>query len=136
MVVYSKAIRGDAAAKPPHETRTTTRGGRKRLATEKQRFFEIGCAVDEQFPKFQSAFRLLRTLKVTNRNLDPNELRTELIKYQLTYNQITALLNARTSMGAAKRFIAQSLTSRNHPNGLSLQTINSCYSRYLKAVKT
>src|SRR4029077_15721427 len=43
--------RNDPVAASPH-TKSAKRGGRKRLASEKQRFYLIGRAVDEQFCKF------------------------------------------------------------------------------------
>lgn len=111
------------------------RGGRKKLASDKQRFYLVGRTVDEQFGKFDPAFKLLRTLKAADGNWDSNELRSELAKRRFTPREIDALLRARTPMGATKRFVAQSLASPKHPNGLSLQTIHSCYSRYLKVLK-
>jgi len=125
------------AATPPKKS-ANTRGGRKKLAIEKQRFHMIGLMVDEASPRFESAFRLKRELKIANGNWDGSTtiLRNELAKHNLTSKQIDAVLQARTPMGAAKRFVAKSLTSRKHPNGLSLQTINSSYSRYLKGLKS
>lgn len=125
-----------AAAASPHRKLATMRGGRKRIATEKRRFYMIGCSVDQQFRRFELAFRLLKKLKIINGNLDLNAYRSELTKHRLTPKEIDALLNARTQMGAAKRFVAQSLSNREHPNGLSLQTISSCYSRYLRELKS
>ena len=120
----------------PLKKPATTGGGRKRLATEKQRFYVIGRSVDQMFPRLESAFRLLKELKITNANWDLNACRIKLAKHHFTPKEIDALLHARTPMGAAKRFVAQSLANAKHPNGLSLQTINSCYSRYLKALKS
>jgi hypothetical protein len=126
----------DAAATSPHKKLATMRGGRKKLATEMRRFYLIGCSVDQQFRRFESAFRLLKKLKIISGNWDQNAHRSELAKSQFGPKEIDALVHARTQMGAAKRFVAQSLSSRKHPNGLSLQTINSCYSRYLKTLKS
>ena len=126
----------DATAASPHKKPATRRGGRKRLAVEKQRFYVIGCAVDEQFRKFGPAFKVLRELKIIDGNGNLNALRSELAKRRFAPKEIDVLLHARTPMGAAKRFIAQSLTNRKHRNGLSLQTIHSCHSRYLKVLKT
>src|SRR5215472_531348 len=47
--------------------------------------------------------------------------------------EIDAVLQARTPMGAAKRYIARTYTRPAHPNGISLKTVNSCYSRYFKS---
>lgn len=126
----------DPAAATPHKKRATTGGGRKRLTTEKRRFYLIGCAVDEQCRKFGPAFKFLRELKIIDSNCDLNACSIELAKHRFTPTEIEAVLQARTPMGAAKRFIAKSLTSHKHPNGLSLETISSCYSRYLKALKS
>lgn len=122
------------AAASSHKKRATTGGGRKRLATEKRRFYLIGCAVDQQFRKFDPAFKLLRELKIVHGN-DLSALRSELARRRFAPSEIDALLHARTPMGAAKRFVAQSLANAKHPTGLSLRTIHSCYSRYLKALK-
>jgi len=126
----------NASVTSPHEKPATTRGGRKRLATEKQRFYIIGCSVDQQFRQFESAFRRLKELKIINRDWDLNAYRSELAKHHLTPKEIDALIHARTPMSAAKRFIAQTLSSPKHPNGLRLQTVNSCYSRYLNLLKS
>ena len=130
------ANQDDPLSAPPHKKSPATRGGRRRLATERQRFYLIGLAVDQQFRKFEPAFKLLRELKITSDNWDVNELRIKLLRYNLPINEIEAVLQARTPRGAAKRFVAKSLTSRNHPNGISLQTVNSCYSRYLKVLES
>jgi hypothetical protein len=123
------------AATPPKKS-ANTRGGRKRLAIEKQRFHMIGFAVDEVLPRFEAAFKLMRALKIANGNWEASALRNELAKQDLTSKGIDAVIQARTPMSAAKRFVAKSLTSRKHPNGLSLQTICSSYSRYLKALRS
>ena len=128
------ANQDDPLAAPPHKKSPTTRGGRKRLATEKQRFYMIGCLVDQMLPRFESAFRVSKELKLVKGNWELNTLRSELAKHHFTSTEIDAVLQARPPMGAAKRFVAKSLTSRNHPNGISLQTVNSCYSRYLKSL--
>jgi hypothetical protein len=124
-----------AGATPPTK-RAPRSGGRKRLAKEKQRFYMIGRSVDQMFPRLESAFRLLKELRITSANSDPNTLKNELLKRKINYQEIDAVLQAKTPMGAAKRFVGKSLTSRAHPNGISLQTVNSCYSRYLKALKS
>jgi len=126
----------DPGAASAHKKSATTRGGRKRLATERQRFYLIGLAVDQQFRKLEPAFKLLRELKITGVHSYVNELRSSLLRYNLNTNEIEAVLQARTPKGAAKRFVAKSLTNRAHPNGISLQTVNSCYSRYLKALES
>jgi hypothetical protein len=126
------ANQDDPLAAPPHKKYPTTRGGRKRLPTEKQRFYLIGRSVDQMFSRLESAFRVSKEFKLANGNSDVNTLRSELVRHQFTSKETEAVLQARTPMGAAKRFVAKSLTSRNHPNGISLQTVNSCYSRYLK----
>ena len=130
------ANQDDPLAVPPHKKSSTTRGGRKKLVTEKQRFYLIGRSVDQMFSRLESAFRVSKEFKLANGNWDVNTLRSELAKHQFTPKEIDALLQARTPMGAAKRFVAKSLTSRAHPNGISLQTVNSCYSRYLKALES
>jgi len=107
---------------------TTSRGGRSRIATDKQRFYLIGSSVDQVIPRFESAFTFLKQLKV-NGNSDLNTYRTELSKIKLTYDEIDSVLLARMPRGAAKRFVAKSLR-------ISLSTVNSCYSRYLKASKS
>jgi hypothetical protein len=84
----------------------------------------------------ESAFRVSKEFKLANGNWDVNTLRSELVRHQFTSKEIDAVLQARTPMGAVKRFVAKSLTSRNHPNGISLQTVNSCYSRYLKVLES
>ena len=114
----------------------TTRRGRKKLATDKRRFYMIGCAVDQMFSRLESAFRISKELKIANGNWDLSTLRSELAKHLFTPTEIDAVLQSRTRMGAAKRLVAKSLTSRAHPNGISLQTVNSCYSRYLKALES
>ena len=119
----------------PNKKPAKTRIGRKRLASEKQHFYLIGCAVDEQFRKFDPAFKLLRQLKIIHGN-DLNTLRNELAKRHFAPKEIDALLYARTPMGAAKTLVAHSLANPKHPNGLSLQTIHSSYSRYLRVLKT
>jgi hypothetical protein len=121
--------RNDASATSPHKRPATTRGGRKRLATEKQRFYLIGRTVNQKLDQFEAAFRLLKELKTINGNWDLDALRRELAKRHFDPKEIHALLHARTPMSAAKRFVAQSLSR-------SLQTINSCYSRYLKVLKS
>jgi len=126
----------DPLAAPPHKKFPTTRGGRKKLVTEKQRFYMIGCSVDQIFSRFESAFRVSKEFKIANGNWDVNTLRSELVRHHFASKEIDAALQARTPMGAAKRFVAKSLTSRAHPNGISLQTVNSCYSRYLKALES
>ncbi len=123
----------DAAATSQPEKRAKTRGGRKRLATEKQRFYLIGCSVDQAFHRFESAFRLLKKLKISDGNWDLNAYRNELAKRHFASKEIDALLQARTPMSAAKRFVARSLSNPMHPNGLRLQMVHSCYSRYLKS---
>jgi hypothetical protein len=130
------ADQDDPLAASPDEKSATTRGGRKRLATEKQRFYMIGCSVDQMFSRFESAFRVSKEFKLANGNWEVNTLRSELVRHQFSSKEIDAVLQARTPMGAAKRFVAKSLTSRAHPNGISLQTVNSCYSRYLKALES
>ena len=120
----------------PLKKPATTGGGRKRLATEKQRFYVIGRSVDQMFPRLESAFRLLKELRITSANSDLNTLKNELLKRKINHQEVDAVLQAKTPMSAAKRFVAKSLTSLGHPNGISLQTINSCYSRYLKALKS
>jgi hypothetical protein len=135
MPASSPKLSSNDAAKAPPLKKTVRGGGRKRLAIEERRFYVIGCAVDERFRKFEPAFRLMRELKAINRNWNLNTLRSRLSKLDFDPREIDAVLQARTPRGAAKRFVAQSLASRKNPNGLSLQTINSCYSRYLKAVK-
>jgi hypothetical protein len=126
----------DASAASPHWKLATTRRGRQRVATEKRRFHMIGCSVDEQFRRFEPAFRLLKESKIINGDWDLNAHRRELAKHNFAPREIDALLHARTQMGAAKRFVAQILSNRKHPNGLSLQTVHSCYSRYLKVLKS
>jgi|SRR5215472_13684558 len=44
----------DPVATSPHKKSPTTRGGRKRLATEKQSFYIIGYLVDQMFPRLMS----------------------------------------------------------------------------------
>jgi hypothetical protein len=127
--------RNDPVAASPH-TKSAKRGGRKRLASEKQRFYLIGRAVDEQFCKFDRAFKLLREVKIIDPNWDLNALRSELAERYFTSKESDAVLQSRTPLGAAKRFVAKTLASRAHPNGISLQTVNSCYSRYLKVLKS
>jgi hypothetical protein len=105
-----------------------SRGGRSKIATDKQRFYMIGSLVDQMVPRFESAFTFLKQLKV-NGNSDLNTYRTELSRIQLTHDEIDSVLQARTLMGAAKRFVAKSLR-------ISLSTVFSCYSRYLKASKS
>ncbi len=121
------ANQDDPLAASADNKSATTRGGRKRLATEKQRFYMIGCLVDQMFSRFESAFTFLKRLKV-NGNSDLNTHRTELLRFQLTQDEIDCVLQARTLRGAAKRFVAKSLR-------ISLSTVNSCYSRY-KASKS
>jgi hypothetical protein len=87
-------------------------------------------------PRFVSAFRVSKEFKLANGNWDVNTLRSELARHQFASKEIDAVLQARTPMGAAKRFTAKSLTSRTHPNGISLQTVNSAYSRYLKVLES
>jgi hypothetical protein len=94
----------DATAASPHKKPATRRGGRKRLAVEKQRFYVIGCAVDEQFRKFGPAFKVLRELKIIDGNGNLNALRSELAKRRFAPKEIDVLLHARTPMGAAKSF--------------------------------
>jgi hypothetical protein len=125
----------DPAAASPHKS-AATRGGRKRLPSEKQRFYIIGRAVDEQFHKFDRAFKLLRELKIIDQNWDLDTLRSKLEKRNFTQKEIDAVLQSRTPLVAAKRFVAKCLTSHKHPSGISLQTVSSCYSRYLKALKS
>jgi hypothetical protein len=122
------ANQDDPLAAPPHKKSPTTRGGREKLATEKQRFYMIGCLVDQMFPRFESAFSFLKQLKVINRNSDLNTYRTELSKLKLTHDEIDSVLQAGTPRGAAKRFVAKTLR-------ISLSTVSSCYSRY-KASKS
>jgi DNA-binding PadR family transcriptional regulator len=126
----------DPAAASPHKKSATTRGGRKRLATENQRFYLIGGLVDQMFSRLESAFRISKEFKLANGNWDVNTLRSELARHKFTPKEIDAVLQARTPMSATKRFVAKSLTSRAHPNGISLQTVNSCYSRYVKALES
>jgi hypothetical protein len=126
----------DASATPPHKKPPTTRGGRKRLATEKQSFYMIGYLVDQRFRQLESGFLLLKQLKFIHPTWDLNAYRSELAKHRLAPKEIEALLNARTLRGAAKRLVAQSLSSNEHPNGLSLRTIQSYHSRYLKTLKS
>ena len=116
--------RNDPVAASPHKKR----GGRKRLATEKQRFYMIGCFVDRMFSRFESAFAFLKQLKV-NGNSDLNTYRTELLKLKFAPNEIDCVLQARTPRAAAKRFVAKSFRIR-------LSTVNGAYSRYLKASKS
>lgn len=123
-------------AASPHKKPATRGGGRKRLVTEDQRFYLIGRSVDQQLPKFEFVFKLLRELKILGGDGDLNVLRSGLTKHHFTQNEIDIVIQARTPMGSAKRFVAKSLTSRAHPNGISLQTVNSAYSRYLKALKS
>jgi hypothetical protein len=125
----------EAGLIPKNWKPATRRGGRKTLAAEKQRLYLIGCTLTEQFGKFDAGFKLLRQLKIIHGN-DQNALRSELAKRHFAPKEIAALLDARTPMGAAKRFVAQSLANSKHPNGLSLPTIHSAYSRYLKILKT
>jgi hypothetical protein len=126
----------DPGAASAHKKSATPRGGRKRIATERQRFYLIGLAVDQQFRKFEPAFKLLRELKIIGGNFDVNELRSILLRYSLTTKEIETVLQARTPRGAAKRFVAKSLTSHKYPSGISLGTVNSSYSRYLKALQS
>jgi hypothetical protein len=118
----------DPAAGSPHKS-ATKRGGRKKLASEKQRFYLIGRAVDDQFRKFDPAFKLLRELKIIDQNWELDALRSEFAKHRFTPKEIDAVLQARKPMSAAKRFVAKTL-------GLSLQTVKSCYSRYVKVLKS
>ena len=130
------ANQDDPLAAPPHKKSAMKRGGRKRLAMEKQRFYMIGCSVNQMFSRLESAFRVSKEFKLANGNWDVNTLRSELVRHQFTSKEIDAVLQARTPMGAAKRFVAKSLTSRAHPNGISLQTVNSCYSRYVNVLES
>ena len=123
------ADRYDAGAVLPKTNPATRRGGRKKLATDKQRFYQIGSSVDQMVPRFESAFTFFKQLKVTSGNSDLNTYRMELSKTKLTYDEIDSVLQAHTPRGAAKRFVAKSLR-------ISLSTVNSCYSRYLKASKS
>lgn len=121
------ANQDDPLAASPHTNSATTRGGRKKVATEKQRFYMIGSLVDQMFSRFESAVTFLKQLKV-NGNSDLNTYRTELSKLKFTPDEIDSVLQARTPRGATKRFVAKSLR-------ISLSTVNSCYSRY-KASKS
>jgi hypothetical protein len=69
------ADRYDAGAALPNKKPTTRRGGRSRIATDKQRFYLIGSSVDQMVPRFESAFTFLKQLKITNANSDLNALR-------------------------------------------------------------
>ena len=128
--------RNDIAAALAGKKPAAKHGGRKRLSTDKRRFYMIGCLVEQMFPRFESAFKISKELKITNGSWDLNSLRSELAKHRYVPKEIDAVLTARTPMGAAKRFVARSLTSRAYPSGISLQTVSSCYSRYLQALKS
>jgi len=103
-------------------------GGRKQLATERQRFFQIGLFIDQHISQFKLGFKLLKQLKVDG-ILESNALRRELARHLFNVKQIDALLISRTPVAAAKRYATQCLPGKE----ISVPTVRSCYSRYLKA---
>ena len=60
---------------------------------------------------------------------EPNALRKQLMKHVFDTKEVDALLNSRTPTGTAERYVI--LLRRGKK--LSLQTVRSSYSRYLKA---
>jgi hypothetical protein len=87
----------DPAAALARKKPAAKHGGRKRLPSEKQRFYLVGRTIDEQFRNFAPAFKLLRTLRATDGNGD--SLRIELTKRHLTPLEIDALLLCSNSDG-------------------------------------
>lgn len=126
-ILGSRALDESRASIPLKELAARNVGGRKRVATERQRFYMIGCAVDQNVHRFELDFELLRELK-SDGMWEPNALRKELMKNSVDSKEIDALLISRTPMGAAKRYVTQHLLG----NKVSLQTVRSSYSRYSK----
>jgi len=127
-ILGSRALDESRTSIPLKQLAARNLGGRKRLATGKRRFFVIGCAVDQNVRHFESAFALLKKLKIGG-TWEPDTLRRELMKYNFEPMKIDALLVSRTPKSAAKRYVRQCLLG----NKIGLQTVRSCYSRYLKA---
>ena len=116
----------------PSEKLSRRPGGRPRLAVEDQCFYTIGCSVEQEFPRCKRGFELRR--KVTNGGiLDLNALRKEMKKERFSEVEIESVLIKRTPMGAAKYVVARQLSSEKKPNGLSLRTVHSAHSRYLRS---
>jgi hypothetical protein len=107
-------------------------GGRRRLALEEKKFFEIARSVEQEFPRCECGFELLRRFR-NNGITEFNALQNELRKEQLSAVEIESLLAARTPMGAAKLVVARSLPTQKKPKGLSPRTVHSSYSRYLRS---
>jgi len=107
-------------------------GGRRRLGLKEKIFFRIGRMIEDEFPRCERGFKLLRRLR-NDGILDLETLRKELHKGEFSAAEIGALLAARTAMGATKVVVAKSRSTPTKPNGLSLRTVHSYYSRYLSA---
>jgi hypothetical protein len=99
-------------------------GGRKRLAREQRSIFKIAYLVNHYVCHFKPRFEFLGNLKNRGR-WELSALTRELTNDGLNPREIDALLASRTLMGAAKRYVAGR-------ENLSLQTVRSCYSRFLK----
>jgi len=120
------------ASKIPSEKPSRRLGGRPRLAVEDQSFYKIGRSVEQEFLRCERGFELRR--KLTNGGvLDLNALRKEMKKERFSEVEIESVLIARTPMGAAEYFVARQLYSEKKPNGLSLRTVHSAHSRYLRS---
>jgi hypothetical protein len=127
-ILGSRALDESCTAIPLKQLAARNVGGRKQLVTEQQRFFMIGRSVDQKIHRFESGFALLKTLKIGG-VWESNAQRKALTKHFYNSKEIEALLISRTPRGAAKRYVTEYVLE----NKVSLQTVRSSYSRYLKA---